>query len=121
MINEQCNSSALARIDFFSGLSSLLHKLMIEFDKEECLVLHSSEQIVISNEIEDVGPAQAQKVWQGLPRLAVRGIANRKASMLDTGLCRCYTYSSARHSMRITESGVAALVEEEEGSRSSSA
>jgi hypothetical protein len=44
---------------------------LIEFNQEQRLILNSCKEVVISYEVEDFRPPQAQEVGQGFSRLAI--------------------------------------------------
>jgi hypothetical protein len=55
-----------------------LPQILIEFDKQQCLILHVGEEVVFADEGEDVGFAEAEEVGEGFAGLAVEDVAATK-------------------------------------------
>ena len=112
------------RVDVFPVPFALLLQLLVEFDKQQRLVLHVREQIVLPDEVEHVRAPQAEEVRERLARLAVERVPEkqrvRSAGCERRGEASVRTHSSARHSIRRIVSGPLGFLDEDDGARSSS-
>ena len=73
VVDQERDRRTLIRIDILAGLPPLLHQLLVELDKQKGLVLNSSEQVVVSDEIENIRSPKTKIVWQRFAWLTVSG------------------------------------------------
>jgi hypothetical protein len=83
MLNQELDSPPMFRrtIDHCNLALLLLvhladpHALLVKFDKKERLVLNRREQIMITDQVEDVRLAKAEEVGEGFGGLTIQDIA----------------------------------------------
>lgn len=56
-------------------LPLLLHQLLVKLHKQKCLILYCGEEVMFSNEFEDVRATKAEEIGKGLARLTVGGVS----------------------------------------------
>lgn len=56
-------------------LSRLLHQFLIKLYEKKRLILYRREQVMFSNEFEDVRSAEAQEVRKGFAGLTIGGVS----------------------------------------------
>ena len=127
MINQQADSWCLGGIlciemdtSCFFLFLLFLEQLLIEFDEKQSLVADVREEVVLPNEVENVGPSQPQEELECLARLTVRNVPG--VGLIGVSRCmRSNSHSSARHSMRIVVSGPLEPTFDDDGALSNSA
>ena len=75
MVHQERDGRDGVRVDVFPVPFALLPQLLVEFDKQQRLVLHVREQIVLPDEVEHVRAPQAEEVRERLAWLAVKRVS----------------------------------------------
>jgi len=92
---------------------------LIELNEKQSLVADIREEVIFSDEIKNVGPAQPQEKLECLARLTVCNVPD----MTSIGASQHFhqnPYSSARHSIRIVVPGPPGATVEDDGALSNS-
>jgi hypothetical protein len=61
-----------------------LGDFLVEFDEKQSLVPHSSKQVVVPNQIEDMRLAKSQEIRKSLARLAIEDISELSETNVET-------------------------------------
>lgn len=75
VIDEQRDSITLALIDNLATLLPSFHKFMIKLDQKKDLVPDIREEMIVSDEVEDVRSSQTKEVCKRLAGLPINDVS----------------------------------------------
>jgi len=97
----------------------LLEQLLIELDEKQSLVTDIRKEVILPNEVKNIGSSQPQEELECLARLTICDVPDSISVGMSQRLHQT-SYNSARHSIRIVVSGPLEATFDDDGALSNS-
>lgn len=78
MVDQECNQGTLPIVCTFC--TTFLAELLVKVNEENNLILYGREQVIVTDEVKDIRPAEPDKVRKCFPGLSIHGITERMVS-----------------------------------------